>query len=432
METLSIIFTTLRDLLWNWWWVPLPFILYPYFIYLYLWWRGDVFDSKIKFVLLEINPPMEVLKPLRAMEAVFTGLWHLYDSPNPREKWLEGKFLMTMSLELVSVEGNLHFFIRVPEKLRNLVEATVYAQYPDVDITEVGDYTKNVPDTMPNKYWDLWGCDYGLLKDDVYPIKTYADFFEISSDSKEEKRIDPLAPLLEGMSKLGRGEQLWVQIMAKPITAAEYDFPKKGKIEVNKLVKRPKEAKAPSAFIGKDDIVNALDLLLMGEKTENKKPEPREIMPPEMKLTPGEREVVAKIENKVSKFSFMSNIRFIYLAKKDSFFGAHKAWVMGFFDQFASTNLNALKPWKKTITKVHTVSTWFLDKRRAYTRKRRILRKYIGRSTPLFPKEGGTFLLNSEELATLFHFPGRSVSYAPGIKRAEAKKGKAPSNLPVE
>lgn len=418
--------------MWNWWWVPLPFILYPYFIYLYLWWRGDVFDSKFRYVLLEINPPMEVLKPLKAMEAVFAGLWHLYDAPNPREKWLEGKFLYTMSLELVSVEGNIHFFIRVPEKLRGLVESTVYSQYPDVDISEVEDYTRNVPNTMPNKYWDLWGCDYGLMKSDVYPIKTYADFFESNLETKEEKRIDPLSSLLEGMSKLGSGEQLWVQIMAKPISAGEYDFPRIGQAEVDKLVKRPAKAKPPSAIIGKDDIVNALDLLLMGQKTESKKQEFKEVMPPEMKLTPGEREVVSKIENKVSKFSFMSNIRFIYLAKKDSFFGAHKAWVMGFFDQFATTNLNALKPWKRTITKVHTVTTWFLDKRRTYIRKRRMFRKYIGRNTPLFPKEGGTFLLNIEELATFFHFPGRAVSYAPGIKRAEAKKAKAPTDLPVD
>ncbi|MCK5044751.1 hypothetical protein KAR26_03410 [Candidatus Parcubacteria bacterium] len=433
-EEFLIIFNVLRDFVKAWWWVPLPFILYRSFEFLYLWWRQEVFDSKIERILLEIKPPIEVLKPLRAMEAVFSGLWHIYDPPNPREKWLEGKFLLTLSLEIVSIEGEIHFYIRVPKNLRNMVEASIYSQYPDVEISIVDDYIKNVPKTMPNKEWELWGCDYELMKNEIYPIKTYSSFFETSPEaSKEEKRIDPLSPLLEGMSKLGPGEQLWVQIMAKPLVpSVDYDFPKLGRDAVNKLIKRPAESGKPSIMINKDDLIGATDLLVFGEKMEQKKSETREFIPPEMKLTPGEREIVTKIEEKVSKTSFMSNIRFIYLAKKESFFGAHKAWVMGFFDQFNTTHLNAMKPWKKTITKVHTVLTWFLDARRVYVRKRRLLRRYMGRDTPLFPESGGTYVLNIEELATLYHFPGRTVSYAPGVKRVEAKKGKAPFSLPVE
>jgi hypothetical protein len=40
------------------------------------------------------------------------------------------------------------------------------------------------------------------------------------------------------------------------------------------------------------------------------------------------------------------------------------------------------------------------------------------------------FVLNSEELATIFHFPGQ-VAAAPTLYRVPSKKGQAPSNLPI-
>jgi hypothetical protein len=46
--------------------------------------------------------------------------------------------------------------------------------------------------------------------------------------------------------------------------------------------------------------------------------------------------------------------------------------------------------------------------------------------------EGSRFLLNIEELATMFHFP--SVEAVPGtiLPRVETKKGSPPMELPVE
>ena len=57
------------------------------------------------------------------------------------------------------------------------------------------------------------------------------------------------------------------------------------------------------------------------------------------------------------------------------------------------------------------------------------------RFSPLFPQKGhwpSSFILNTEELASIYHFPGRRVAPAPFIRRIEAKKGEAPSGLPTE
>ena len=82
----------------------------------------------------------------------------------------------------------------------------------------------------------------------------------------------------------------------------------------------------------------------------------------------------------------------------------------------------------KTITKIQ----WILRKRRLYIRKRRIFRYFQKRWPPFFPRPGGTYVLNTEELATLYHFPSRVVAPAPTVPRVEAKKGEPPSELPIE
>jgi len=56
-------------------------------------------------------------------------------------------------------------------------------------------------------------------KPDAYPIKTYTQFFEPRADtSVEEKRIEPLNTLLEGLNHLKPEEQIWLQFRMMPIS----------------------------------------------------------------------------------------------------------------------------------------------------------------------------------------------------------------------
>ncbi|GAI18321.1 unnamed protein product, partial [marine sediment metagenome] len=66
--------------------------------------------------------------------------------------------------------------IRIPEKNRDSAESAIYSQYPEAEISIADDYTKYIPQDIPNKDWDLWGSDYKLLKENPYPIKTYLKF----------------------------------------------------------------------------------------------------------------------------------------------------------------------------------------------------------------------------------------------------------------
>lgn len=397
-----------------------------------------------KKVLLEIKMPRDVLKPIRAMEQVFSTIWgNVYDPADWWEKWWEGKQLDGIQLEMVSLQGEPHLYVRCSEGRRDAIEASIYSQYPDAEITIADDYTKYVPQDSPNKDWELWGTDYTTDKVDVFPLKTYSKFFEEREAPLEEKRVDPMATLLEGMGKLGPGEQLWIQIAADPVTNKKTEpageFIARGREIADKLAKRTGPAKQQPI------VKEAFEELIFGKMPGEVKQETA-MFPPEMRLTPGEKEIVEGVENKISKRGFYCYIRFIYIAKRDVYFGGAKAIPFGFFNQFATENLNMLRPWPKTLTKIKKYITLnlireipiptfsILEKRRLFTKKRRLFFRYIKRMSPLFPAPSGVgmFLLNIEELATIFHFPGRIVAPAPFVSRVESKRGEAPPGLPVE
>ena len=369
------------------------------------------------------------------MEVVLDGLWQItYDPADWWEKWIEGKIVLSYSFEIVSIGGEPHFFIRTVEANRDSIEAAIYSQYPDVEISKADDYAKYIPQDIPNKDWDLWGADYKLLKPNPYPIKTYLKF-ETEKEPLEEKRIDPLAALLESFAKIEQGEQFWVQIIAQPVRGdLEVPWLKEGEKIRDELARRIE--KKP---VQKPLIMEAADVLIAGEVPGGMKEEKRELIPPEMKLTPGERDIISAVEQKMEKRGFETSIRFIYLAKKEVFFKPKLRLALGFFSAFVTQNLNALYPHGQPfITKI--AKTWFLPMnllrpRRLYLRKRSIFRKYVKRFHPLFPRKSRwpiNFILNTEELASIFHFPGQKVASAPFIKRIEAKKGEAPPGLPSE
>lgn len=418
-----------------WWWLPMPFILWWPFSFLWKWWRSEKFLDSSPMILIEIKIPKEVLKPIRAMEVVLDGLWQIaYDEAGtPFERWIEAKFSLSYSLEIVSIDGEPHFYIRIPKNNRDAIEGVIYAQYPNAEINVVEDYVKRIPSDIPNKEWDLWGADYRLLKPSPYPIKTYLEF-ESEREALEEKRIDPIATLLEVMAKIEKGEQLWVQMIIAPVTNKEVPWVDEAEELRDVLSKRtPKKAKQRT-IVGE-----ATDVLLTGYVPGEKKEEVKEVLPPEMKLTTGERDVVSAIERKTAKRGFHTNIRFIYLGKKEVFFKPKLRLALAYFSNFATQNLNNLVPHGQPyITKIPEKIIPFLNigrQRRVYLRKRKMFRNYKERNYPNFPSERkfpSSFVLNTEEVASIFHFPGRQSAQAPFIQRIETKKGEAPTDLPTE
>ena len=419
----------------NWWWVPLPFLLWKPFLFYYKFWRIEEWLNTQKSVLLEVKLPRDIEKPIRAMEHVLYGISAaIYQPPDWWEKWIDGQVQTGVSFEIASIDGIVHFYIRVGAGFREAVEASVYAQYPEAEIIEVDDYVKYVPQNIPNKEWDLWGADYNMIKDDHMPIKTYTQF-ETEMEKDEQRKIDPIATLMETMDKVVPGTQLWIQISCEPWAEDNLAvWVKDGQKLRDKIARRPDETKAPERSI----IAEGASILITGKGFEEPKPEKQELIPPEMKLTPGEREVLTAIEKKMSKLCFRTNIRFIWLGKKDVWFKPNMRLAFAFFNGYNTVNLNSIYPYGPTLTKIH--KHWFLPvnwfkKRRTYLRCRKLFRNYVRRWTVNFPKDAPKktlFIMNSEEVASLFHFPSKGAAPATSVPRIESKKGGTPSGLPID
>jgi len=117
------------------------------FVYLLLYaglmlldfYQSNKFTKNWKWVLLAIDiPPLNVQTPM-AVEQMFNHLSGALKTPDLSEKYRTGFKQRFFSFEIISIEGYIQFLVRTEEALRDLVAASVYAQYPDAEITGVED-----------------------------------------------------------------------------------------------------------------------------------------------------------------------------------------------------------------------------------------------------------------------------------------------------
>lgn len=402
------------------WWFVTPLTLFFIVKKSWLYYLQRRFILRLKWTLLEVKLPQDVLKTPKAMEYVFAGLHGSWDDLNLRDIWLRGEVLPSFSFEIAGTGGEVHFYILTQTKFRSFVESQVYSQYPDAEIEEAEDYTNLVPPDIPNKNWDLWGTDLAPVRPEAYPLRSYIEFEEMV----EERRLDSMASISEILNKLRVGEHIWIQIVITPPSHLDV-LRKKGEAVLAKLLKRKVEEKK-GAVKGSAEALGEQLMRLAGipAKEEEKRDT---LFSPEWNLSPGEREIIKAIELKTSKLSYETMIRFIYIGRKDVFSKVNVAALFGFFRQFNTFNLNSLKPNKNTFPKKSFI---YFRKIRTHFRKMRLLQWYKWR-TGLPGGISPTFLLNVEELATIFHFPGQIVK-APIMPRVQTRKGPPPVGLPME
>jgi hypothetical protein len=426
-----------------WWWAFLPLMLSAQLKTLYLWWIGWDFDyAKQKWVILEVIPPKEVLIPIKAMEDVFATVWPIYDNGNFREVWCDGELQWSpywFSFEMASIEGTIHFYLRFMRQNKNVVETALYGHYPDIEIHEVEDYTKLVPQNIPNDEWNMYGEDYIFTQPNAIPLRTYEKFFEPQGEriSAEEKRIDPIFTLLESMARLGPGEHLWVQYVLYPVTDKdEPEWMKEGKSIVDKIAKRPEKKKEPTLW---EDLANILGIIIKGPEKEGSgesakyswaTEEDDETGERQISLTPGERDLITEIENKMKKPVFKTALRAVYVAKRENWRAPNRVAFRSYVAHFTLSNFNRLSWSNKTRPRVH----YFMRNRRVFLRARKMFRMTVLRFPTLFPDRRAELpIFSTEELASMYHFPIKVAGMAVGaLKNVESKKAGPPPNLPVE
>jgi hypothetical protein len=341
--------------------------------------RLDWEESR-KFTTMKILVPRENEKTPIAAEQMFASLHGIYKDG--------ARFQDELSFEIVAKEKFIQFYVHVPEQLKDFIEGQVYAQYPDVEIIEVDDYASE--DNFDDL--DVVGCELVLNKNEVYPIKTFTSF-----------EVDPLAAITGVLGRVDKNEQIWMQIIVKPVSD---DWQNKGISVVS--------ARRSGQSIGGAGIISALfkgifnvvfDIVGTATGRSGTAEAPAEA--PKITLSGPEETALKEVETKITKLGFETKIRILTIAKNVSIARSKNNIVTGVFKQFNTIHSNGFK-----------ASGIISDKR--------IIELYRQRN---FSEKG--FILNIEELASLFHLPTATVE-TPHIVWAGSKKGEPPSNLPIE
>jgi hypothetical protein len=154
-----------------------------------------------------------------------------------------------------------------------------------------------------------------------------------------------------------------------------------------------------------------------------------------MSMTDTEKERVGLVERKAGKPGYKIKIRWLYVAPKDKFDATRKSMLPGAYRHFSTPQSNKLKPdVKKTWTGVEYKISPGLEKPYmdmvVNKRKKFIFKGYKERDIHL----GRTmFVMNTEEIATLYHFPitNETTQMPSSVEHVESKRSQAPANLPV-
>lgn len=330
--------------------------------------KTQTFDDT---VLLALEIPRTNDKKELAAEQMLAAL-HGILRPK-REKSQQEHF----SLEVTAIGNRIRFYIWTPRHLQAFVEGQIYAQYPTVQIREQGtDYSRR---TLEQPV--VYSTELALTTHDTLPIKTFPSF-----------EVDPLAAITATLAKLDQeGEEVWIQMMARPIAD---DWHKKGSKEASRIKRSGSSSSGGMAYVGQ-----MFGALIRPPDVSTKAAAPE--------LSERDKSRVRAIEEKSTKLGYQVKVRIVY-AGPDQYTAKNRMQaVVGAFKQFNTTNLNG-----------------FTNKKPSYDRE--LISSYSARH---FADSG--FILNIEELASLFHLPHTTVE-TPNIVWATTKTAEPPATIPTQ
>ncbi len=423
------------------WWILLllwktaifwfPFILGQFCFFLWHHYRAEQFISGIEWTVLEIQLPRIMTKTPLAMELFLSNALYHMSQKGGWETYWQGAVHFWYSLELASIDGQVHFFIRVPSRIKKLVETQLYAQFPQVRVFEVPDYTEAIPRYTNDGPWYMWGCEFKLAKEDPWSIRTYKDFGLDKATDKEEFKTDPMSGVLEFLGALDRGEQVWIQII---IRQSEKKYHTHGTL-----------FKHHDFY---EEAADYFDALLLPYSKDNVS-----IIDGTTRL---EQKVPAKFDadvkkgyEKMSELVFDTGIRVVVLADKskislDAFNNTRRASRL-MFRQYSDASSNGFERFNST---QFDIGFWADPFNKRVERLKHYMLTYYKLRTLFFPpllrtnQRGGVLgkffisnppkygVLSTEEIATIYQFPGM-VSETPSYQRIESKTAKPPANLPM-
>ncbi len=248
---------------------------------------------------------------------------------------------------------------------------------------------------------------FNKKKSEEFPIKTYVDF-EMTKLPKEEEKVDPMTPMLEMLAGIKPHQQVWIQFLFKAHREKSFLH--------GQLHEHPTWEKSVDAKID--------EIMKRGDFAEQRDEDGTVLDLGAARLTSFEKDKVDAMQRNAGKDAFECVIRVIYISHKEKDYdGGLYSRMIRTFAQTEIKGRNGIGMKWRTDFNYKFVSDPFGKIIPAM--KQEEMHHYKARNW-----HGPTAIFTTEELATLFHLPGK-VAATPTLNRVPSTRGEAPGNLPT-
>lgn len=288
-----------------------------------------------------------------------------------------------ISLEVVAHGGLVHYYVVAPTVLMDVVRQAIAAAYPSARLQEVEE--RNIFN-QTGKLNGTLGGEFTLKKSFEYPIATY-----------QESKRDAARALLNALSVAKRNDGIAIQFLLRP----SHESWMKHSIEAVEKIKKDKIEKHSGTRGG---MVGIMSALWKPPGYEKGTPDEHQVS---SQLSSLEQGTVEAIEDKTRHPGFETLIRVVVSSESVAQSQVLLKNVVAAFSLFDSSVNNGFKfAIAKNIEELVTA--------------------YIFR---FFPQEVSHNILNSVELATLFHLPDQSSIPTSQVERQMAKQVDGPTQV---
>jgi len=284
-----------------------------------------------------------------------------------------------VSFEVVAHEGLVHYYVVAPVIMVDVITQAVAAAYPSARLEEVSE--RNIFNPA-GKLSGTIGGEFTLKKNFAHPIATY-----------QETKRDAARAMLNALSGASREDGIGIQILIRPA----YTGWNRSAVSVAEGIKKNKGIKSGFSGLSAGGIMEALW----------KPPENKETKPEDKQLSSLEQATVEAIEDKTRYPGYETLIRVVASSNTAGKSQAMLNSVVSAFSLFDSTSNNGFK---------FTISRNIEE----------FVTAYIFR---FFPQEIKQNILNTVELASIFHLPDQGSIPTSQVKRQMDKQVDGPTQI---
>ncbi len=359
------------------------------------WWlhRRARYHGTFRAKILLIKVPKELRKEdaaqdksqqqlqelIARMENVFSTFGSLKHESG-FHAWLMGRS-DHVSCEIVVDQEKILFYVVTPEKWQAFFEEQIHAQFPFASIDETNDYNIFSPTGV------ILATYLTLRRSSAFALKTYRKL-----DS------DPMNAITNALAKVDAGDGACIQLLLRPVDAS---WRKYGVRIASQMQQGKKLSDVETGGIWGE--------LWKVAKSFAKEPKDPNKPDKTYSLSPLEQEMVKGIEEKAAKAGLETCMRVVVSGKTPEKAQRYMNDILGAFGQFNVYEYG--NSFKKDMPRFQS----------------KIIHDFIFRQF----HEGTKMVLNTEELASVFHFPLPSTE-TPKIAWLMSRKATPPSNIPTE